>query len=634
MRIKRMTASFGVLNGQTLELTEGLNIIYAPNESGKSTWCAFIRAMFYGVDSSERQRAGALPDKTKHLPWSGAPMEGTMDIEFSGGEVTLSRWTKSPSAPLREFSAAYTGTADTAYGLNGANVGEAVLGVPRSVFERSAFIRQSGLPVEGSPELERRIAAIVSTGEEGASYSEADERLRSMLRRRRHNKYGRLPELEAERESLDRRISVLKNAADEHAGLSEEQSRAKAALKERNLALDGAVKASRESAMARIADYRSETERRERELAEATAARDGCREKLARSLFGDSDPDEIRESVLQNAEELDLAGKSADRPPSPFYWIIPLFLFAAFFIMGFLVALPLLIVSALMLIIAVVMIIRYLNAEKKTREAVLSCEEILGKYGAISRQEILDAFAGHERMHGELKEAEARVAAAQALLAKARDAGLALESEILGGLEQGSPEIAAARRAVSEAESELESVSRERAMFEGRCKALGDPLVLETERIRLESEHERVSFQYDALTLAIETMREASEEIQKRFSPRLGQLATEYMSFLTGGRYDELLLDRNFAARARRSGDTVARESAFLSEGAVGQLYLALRLAICALALPENDMCPIILDDALVDFDEERTKKALELLSGISKKRQVILFTCHKYQGR
>lgn len=61
MKINKLTASFGKLENETLSLHDGLNIIYAPNESGKSTWCAFIMAMLYGVDSSERARAGYLP---------------------------------------------------------------------------------------------------------------------------------------------------------------------------------------------------------------------------------------------------------------------------------------------------------------------------------------------------------------------------------------------------------------------------------------------------------------------------------------------------------------------------------------------------------------------------------------------
>ena len=65
MKINKLTASFGKLENESLSFHSGLNVIYAPNESGKSTWCAFIRAMLYGVDSAERARAGYLPDKLR-----------------------------------------------------------------------------------------------------------------------------------------------------------------------------------------------------------------------------------------------------------------------------------------------------------------------------------------------------------------------------------------------------------------------------------------------------------------------------------------------------------------------------------------------------------------------------------------
>ena len=41
MKIRSMTAIFGKLDRARLELGDGLNLIYAPNEGGKSTWCAF-----------------------------------------------------------------------------------------------------------------------------------------------------------------------------------------------------------------------------------------------------------------------------------------------------------------------------------------------------------------------------------------------------------------------------------------------------------------------------------------------------------------------------------------------------------------------------------------------------------------
>ena len=93
MIIRHMQGTFGTLDGEQLRLDTGLNIIYAPNESGKSTWCAFLRAMLYGVDTSQRARAGFVPDKQKYAPWSGKPMAGELELEQGGKCITIRRWT-------------------------------------------------------------------------------------------------------------------------------------------------------------------------------------------------------------------------------------------------------------------------------------------------------------------------------------------------------------------------------------------------------------------------------------------------------------------------------------------------------------------------------------------------------------
>ena len=84
MKIRKLCASFGKLHGETLSFHGGLNVIYAPNESGKSTWCAFIRTMLYGIDPAEQSN---LPDRTRYAPWSGAPMEGTMEVTADGCDI-------------------------------------------------------------------------------------------------------------------------------------------------------------------------------------------------------------------------------------------------------------------------------------------------------------------------------------------------------------------------------------------------------------------------------------------------------------------------------------------------------------------------------------------------------------------
>ena len=91
MKIRSMKATFGGLDRRELALKDGLNVITAPNEGGKSTWAAFLRAMLYGVSTKERDRQGYIAEKNRYQPWSGAAMEGALELEWRGEAVTLRR---------------------------------------------------------------------------------------------------------------------------------------------------------------------------------------------------------------------------------------------------------------------------------------------------------------------------------------------------------------------------------------------------------------------------------------------------------------------------------------------------------------------------------------------------------------
>mgnify|MGYP003071317593 CR=1 FL=1 len=199
MDILHLTGVFGRLDRSRLDLSPGLNLLYAPNESGKSTWGAFIRTMLYGLSTRER---GPMADKNRYAPWNGAPLWGRMELCTGDGDYTLLRETRRAAAPMGEFSCVYTGTATPVPGITGQNAGDVLLGVPREVFERSAFIGQNALTVEQDAELERRIAALITTGEEDTSYTESYDRLKRQLNRRRHNKTGLIPALERDIDQL------------------------------------------------------------------------------------------------------------------------------------------------------------------------------------------------------------------------------------------------------------------------------------------------------------------------------------------------------------------------------------------------------------------------------------------------
>ena len=126
---------------------------------------------------------------------------------------------------------------------------------------------------------------------------------------------------------------------------------------------------------------------------------------------------------------------------------------------------------------------------------------------------------------------------------------------------------------------------------------------------------------------------QANTTLQNRFSPELGRRAAEIFAQLTGSRYSGVVLDRSFRLSAEPAGDPVFRDAALLSAGTLDQLYLAVRLAICDLVLPPEKQVPIVLDDALANFDDDRCAAALEFLKAAAGNRQILLFTCHSREA-
>jgi len=203
-----MTATFGKLEHETLTLEPGLNIITAPNEWGKSTWCAFLTAMLYGLDTRAKSTKTALADKERFLPWSGSPMAGRIDLNWNGRDITIERRTKR-RVPLGEFAAYETASGLAVSELTAANCGQMLLGVEQTVFRRAGFIRHADLPVTQDEALRRRLNALVTTGDESGAADRLAEELKTLKNRCRFNRTGLLPQAEAEREELRSKLEEL-----------------------------------------------------------------------------------------------------------------------------------------------------------------------------------------------------------------------------------------------------------------------------------------------------------------------------------------------------------------------------------------------------------------------------------------
>jgi uncharacterized protein YhaN len=129
------------------------------------------------------------------------------------------------------------------------------------------------------------------------------------------------------------------------------------------------------------------------------------------------------------------------------------------------------------------------------------------------------------------------------------------------------------------------------------------------------------------LNLAIERYRTKSQgPILKR--------ASKLFSQITGGSFEGLRADFDQSGRPvivglRQGGSVVTVDG--MSDGTADQLYLALRLAGLEMFLERNEPLPLIVDDILIRFDNNRAAATLKVLAELSQKTQVIFFTHHHH---
>lgn len=92
MIIKKINiAAFGKLHNQTIEFSDGLNVIYGGNEAGKTTLHKFIEGMFFGFFKTYSKNKLYTEDHAKYLPWVSGEYQGSIEYEHEGRTYRLER---------------------------------------------------------------------------------------------------------------------------------------------------------------------------------------------------------------------------------------------------------------------------------------------------------------------------------------------------------------------------------------------------------------------------------------------------------------------------------------------------------------------------------------------------------------
>jgi len=701
VKIYQMTATFGKLEHQTLTLKPGLNVITAPNEWGKSTWCAFLVAMLYGLDTRAKTTKTTLADKERYAPWSGSPMSGRIDLNWNGKDITIERSTRR-RVPLGDFKAYETNTGIPVTELTAANCGQLLLGVEQTVFRRAGFIRHADLPVTQDEALRRRLNALVTSGDESGAADRLADQLKELKNRCRYNRSGLLPQAETERAALEAKITELENLEAQSEKLTlrlEEMGSMISQLQNHRQALAYAKAQADAARVAAAEKQRNQTAQqlRSREADCAGLASAQQAEQMLQQLYilqqqwrdlAEEEQQLPQEPVMPQPEPR-FAGMTVEEAADMVRSDMEAYRAAA----G--TKAPNLLIAMGILGLAVsgllVFLMAYLYAAVAGTAAAISLvwgiyEKIslrkkvgalIEKYGSSNEKHWIQPLRDYERKQNsyqtELQEyrvlhqdLQMRKTAAQR-----KQESLCPDSSVEEALKQWQKTAALweahdtarkeaeyaqrhyevlksmykpvqkpvepdhlthseeeTQRLLTECTAEQQRLHSRLGQYQGQMDVLGNMDDLCKQRDRQTRRIAKLEDTYAALTIAQQTLEQARAELQRRFAPRITKRAQKLMAKMTGGRYNGLTMGQDFSLQARAGEEDVLHDAIWRSDGTMDQLYLALRLAVAEELTPK---APLVLDDALVRFDDQRMAAAVDILRDMAKDRQIICFTC---QGR
>ncbi len=247
------------------------------------------------------------------------------------------------------------------------------------------------------------------------------------------------------------------------------------------------------------------------------------------------------------------------------------------------------------------------------QEHVGRIDRLSGQLEGLVGTEPIDTLPGQR--DGAALEVEQKTHALEALgpIAKEPRARERLEVEVRdleSGLERARDDEANARARVEANAVDAEQVAGHSERFAG----WQEQLAALQRRTRV----------YDRTLKEIELAEQATMKTVTRFLERrmVGDIER-----ITGGRYRRVAVDDktlDLRLHAPEKGDWVDVRS--LSQGTLDLVYLAARLGLVRLVTGDRRP-PLIFDDPFITLDDERAKRALELLREISRDFQVIYLT-------
>ena len=152
---------------------------------------------------------------------------------------------------------------------------------------------------------------------------------------------------------------------------------------------------------------------------------------------------------------------------------------------------------------------------------------------------------------------------------------------------------------------------------------------LRIRRNTLEEQLREQAREWSRLTIAEALLEKTRQKFEQERQPGVIRHAQEFFSGVTGQRYQRLYAPIGEQTITVIDASGASKQPAELSRGTREQLYLALRFGLIRELGEHAERLPVVVDEALVNFDPGRARLAAEAFGQLAETNQVLVFTCH-----
>lgn len=679
MRIEKIEIKgFGKLSEASFRLSEGLNLVYGENETGKSTLQAFIKAMLYGLKGGRSGRDGMPAPVKRYRPWSGGSFGGAMEYRLANGMLfRVERDFERNSAVIYDghfnnLSGSFASGKDKTLAF-----AEKHVGMNEACFERTVFVKQmeARLDEDGASVLSGRLANAGETGFEDISFKNAERALKEALIN--HVGTGRSSVRPVDR--LNERLGELAARKKELEASGMRLSHAREDLKETVAERDGLLTVKAFTVKARkLVELRKKLAER---MAAESALKDAVKhiqelESKLEWLMNEHEQGSRSQRGQKDRSNVPTGNAERIGNPSPRFGAgIGLIAAAAFVIFSILTLLlgrdysPYSYGAALILLLAAagLLLSSILRSKKKADgKTAHGLAETEADAAAAGYEEKLRAVMQLKDRQKELYNKAALASGSPAgsldelkrLAAEASEAVAAYEKELSEGVRDicfgygkgNESSLGGANLEEVFYDASPEWLDNETSREEGKTARLLEEKALKIRELetllqndlddeeilqKIEEEEASVSEKKAelerkgaSLKLALEVLEEAGSEVRSGLTPVLEKRMGFIAGKMTGGRYADLRLDEGLALNTISPETGNVSHAGILSGGTADQLYLALRLATADVLAPGGEYLPVFLDEIFSQYDDIRTRQTLKFLLEEYGERQVVIFTC------